>query len=55
MDEDRSAFNILTGIPTGKRLLEMHKFRWDDYIIKDLKGIYIDTRNGVDSGQDRVL
>ena len=42
MEEDRSAFKMLTGTPTGKRPLGM-----------DLKEIGINTRNWVDLAQDR--
>ena len=45
--EGRNAFKMLTGKPTGKR-----PFR-EDNIRKDLKGIGIETKNWVDSVQDR--
>ena len=35
MDEDRSAFNILTGKPTGKRSLGIPRRRWEDNIRMD--------------------
>ena len=44
MEEDRSAFNILTGTPTGKRPLGRPKCRWEDYMRMDLKEIGINTR-----------
>ena len=47
MEEGRSAFKILTGIPTGKRP------RWEDNIRMDLKEIGIVPRNWVDWAQDR--
>ena len=47
MEEGRSAFKILTGTPAGKRR------RWEDNIRLDLKEIGINTRNLVDSAQDR--
>ena len=47
MEEGRSTFNILTGKPTGKRPLGRPRGRWD------LKEIGINTRNWVDSAQDR--
>ena len=55
MKEARSAFKILTGKPTGKRLLGRPRRRWkDNNIIRmDLKETGIDTRNWVNSGQDR--
>ena len=49
----RSAFKILTGKPTGKRLLGRLWHRWEDDIRMDHKGIGIGTRNWVDSTQDR--
>ena len=48
--EDRSAFKILTGIPTGKRPLGWHRRK---NVRMDLKGIDINTRNLVDLPQDR--
>ena len=44
---------ILTGKPTGKRPLGRPRRRWEDCIIMDLKEIGINTRNWVDSAQDR--
>ena len=37
MEEGRSAFKILTGIPTGKRPLGRPMRRWEDNIRMDLK------------------
>ena len=37
MEEDRSAFKILTGTPTGKRPLGRPRRRWEDNIRMDLK------------------
>ena len=51
--EGRSAFKLLTGRPTGKRLLERPKRRWDANIRMDLKEIGINRRNWIDSAQDR--
>ena len=45
MEEDRSAFKILTGKPTGKRPLSRPRRRWEDNIRMDLKEICINTRN----------
>ena len=45
MEEGRSAFNILTGTPEGKRHLGRPRRRWDDNIRMDLKEIGINTRN----------
>ena len=53
MEEGRSAFEILTGIPTGKRPLERPRRRWEDNIRIDLKEIGINTGNWVDSAQHR--
>ena len=53
MEEGRSAFKILTGIPTGKRSLGRPRRRWEDNIRVDLEEIDINTRNWVDSAQDR--
>ena len=53
MYEGRSAFKILTGKPTGKRLLWRPRRRWEESIRMDLKEIGINTKNWVDSAQDR--
>ena len=53
MVEARSKFNILTGKPTGKRLLGMLGCRWEENIRKVLKEIGIKKRSWVDSVQDR--
>jgi hypothetical protein len=37
MEEGRSAVKVLTGKPTGKRLLEMPRHRWEDNIKRILK------------------
>ena len=37
MEEDTSAFKMLTGIPTGKRPLGRPRRRWEDNIGIDLK------------------
>ena len=39
MDEGRSAFKILAGIPAGKRPLGRSGPRWEDNIRMDLKEI----------------
>ena len=46
-------FKILTGRPTRKRHLGRPRHRWEDNIRMDLKEIGINTRNWVDSAQDR--
>ena len=50
--EERSAYKILTGTPTGKRPLERPRRRWEDNIRMDLEEIVMNTRNWVDSAQD---
>ena len=52
MEEARSALKILTGTPAGKRPLE-RPWRWMDNIRMNIKEIGINTRNWVDSAQDR--
>jgi hypothetical protein len=41
----RSAFKMLIDKPTGKRPLERPRYRWEDNIRIDLKGICVNTRN----------
>ena len=53
MKESRSAFKILTGTPAGKRPFGRPRRKWEDNIRMDLKEIGINTRNWVDSAQDR--
>jgi hypothetical protein len=53
MEEGRSAFKILTGTSAGKRPIGRPRRRWEDNIKIDLKEIVINTRNWVDSAQDR--
>ena len=53
MEEGRSAFKILTGTPAGNKPLGRHRHRWEDNIRIDLEEISINTRNWVDSAQDR--
>ena len=53
MEEGGSAFKILTGKPTGKIPLGKPRRRWEDNIRMELKEIDINTRNWVDSAQDR--
>ena len=54
MEEGRSASKMLTGKPTGKRPLGMPRRRWGDNIRMKLKEIGINTRNWVDSAQDKA-
>ena len=53
MEEGRSAFKMLTSTLTGKRSLGRPRRRWKDNIRMDIKEIGINTRNWVDSVQDR--
>ena len=54
MEEGRSAFKILTGKPTGKRLSGRPRRRWEDNIRMDLEEIGINAGNWFDSAQERV-
>ena len=45
MEEGRNAFDILTGKPTGKRLLGKPRHRSEDNVIMDLKEIWINAIN----------
>ena len=45
MEEDRSAFDILTGKPTGKRTLGVPRHRREDNIRMDVKEIDTNSRN----------
>ena len=53
MVNGKSAFKILTGKPTGKRLLGRPGRRREDNIRMDLKELGINTLNWIDSVQDR--
>ena len=44
---------MLTGKPTGKRSLGRPKRRWKDNIRMHLKELCVNTRNWIDSAQDR--
>ena len=46
MQECRSGFQILTGIPTEKRCLGKPRRKWEENIRIDLKEIGINTRIG---------
>ena len=54
MEEGKSAFKILTSTPTGKRPLGRPRRRWENVNRMNLKEIGINTRNWVDSAQDKV-
>ena len=45
--------NKVTGKPTGKRSLGRLRRRWNDNISMDFKQIGVNTRNCVDSAQER--
>jgi len=49
----RSNFRILTDKPTEKIPLERPRHRWKNNIRMDLKEIGVNTRNWMDSAQDR--
>ena len=53
MEEGKSVFNILAGKSTGNRPLGRPRRRWKDNIRMSLKEIGINTRNWVDSAQDK--
>ena len=53
MVEGRSAFKILPGKPTGKRLLGRPRRRWEDNIRMNLEDIGINAGKWVDSAQGR--
>ena len=53
MEEGKRAFKILTGTPAGKRPLRRPTRRYEDNIRIDLKELDNNTRNWVDSTQDR--
>ena len=53
MEEGRSAFKMLTGVLTGKRVLGRPRHRWGGNIRRYIKEIGIITRNWINSAQDR--
>ena len=53
MEEGRCAFKILTAKPKGKRPLGKPGHRWKDNIGINIEKIGINTRNWVDTVQDR--
>ena len=53
MEEGRSAFEISTGTPAGKRPLGRSRRRWEDNIRMYFKEIGTNTRNCVHLNQDR--
>ena len=53
MEEGRSAFKILTGKTTGKTPLGRPKRRGEENIRTEVIGLSVNTRNWVDSSQDK--
>ena len=53
MKDYTRAFKSLTGTPTGKRLLERPRRRWDNNIRMDFKEIGINTMGWINYIQDR--
>ena len=53
IEEIRCAFKILTGKPTGRKILGRPTLRCEDNIRMDHKEIDINTRNLVHPAQDR--
>ena len=53
MEEARSSLNILKGTPSGMRLLGWPRLRWEGNNRMRIKEIGINTRNLIDSAQDR--
>jgi hypothetical protein len=53
MEEGKSGFKILTSKPTGKRPLGRPRRRWEGNIKMDPRQIGINTRNWIDSAQNR--
>ena len=47
MEESRSVFKILTGKPTGQRLLGRPSHRWEDNIRMDLEEVGIHAGIGL--------
>ena len=55
MEEDRSAFKILAGTSAGKNPLGWPRRRWEDNIRMNHKEISINTRNWIESAQNRDI
>jgi hypothetical protein len=53
MEEIRSSLKILTGKPTGRRLLGRLGHRWEGNVRMDLTVIVVNTRKWVDLFRDR--
>ena len=52
IEEDRTAFKILTDKPTGERPFGRPRCRWEDNIIINFNGIGINIKNGIDLAQN---
>ena len=53
ISEDMSAFNMLTGKPSGNKLIGKSRHRWEDSIRKNLKEIVVDTIKCIDLTKGR--
>ena len=53
MEEDRTAFIVITDKPTGKRSQGSSRHRWEENIEMNLKETGVNKRNLIDSAQDR--
>ena len=53
MEEDRSVFKILIGIPTGKTAVGRPISIWEDIIRMNLQEISFNIINWIDSAQDK--
>ena len=53
MKESRSSLKILTGKAIGKRPLENLRRKWEGSIRLDLRGIAFNTRNWINSAQNK--
>ena len=53
MEEDKGAFKILTGTPTGNRPLGRPRHRWEENIRMYIEEKDINGGNWFDSAQDR--
>ena len=55
VEEERSAFKILTGTPIGKIPIEKRVRSWGKYIRMKLKEIVVNTRNRIHSLGTRII
>ena len=53
MGEWRGAYRVLVGKPEGKRPLGSSKYRWEDNIKVDLRGVCLGGIYWIDMAQDR--